>query len=465
MGGLYFAVYNDLLFNADFVSAFMRMKSRGLDDTSFETDTSPAINQSNYAQAQSCLTRREIQTYKPINYTYGYHHTKISDTSDNYLQPFSDPKLHKMSRYPDLRTRPPRKLMCNGVIYNYRDLVETEGFTDHDLDTSSDVEVIMPLYIRHGIQGTLDRLEGAFSFVLTENTMCIDTRRTKVYVARDPMGLRSLWMVSSTDPKRLFYMFVSDPIAVPEYILLDTSNYKIIEVPPGSLWTLETHFNATRGASQFLHFKVDPPTEIKYILPTPDQLSRLYNEITVTLTKAVLARYPDDVSTGILLSDFDSLILLGILLKEYPQNTFQLFTMGHIKPVEQCIELLRKQYPEARLIHHRVIPSSKINTGKFDDLVKYISGDTDVKVVLTGHYLDELFTDNPKLVKNYDYYPVELRFPFSDLRFRNLLAQVSPKIKAPQRYDYTKPPIDKYIVRKAFDIDYKYLPQKGSFGG
>jgi len=74
------------------------------------------------------------------------------------------------------------KLICNGEIYNYKQLYE---MLDIKPQTSSDCEVIIHLYKKYGIEQTLTMLDGEFAFVLVDEN--------KVYVARDPFGVRPLY--------------------------------------------------------------------------------------------------------------------------------------------------------------------------------------------------------------------------------------------------------------------------------
>ena len=74
-------------------------------------------------------------------------------------------------------------LICNGEIFNYRELIQEYNF---DMDTDSDCEVIIQLYERFGID-CLNKLDGEFSFVL------YDRDKKEVFVARDPFGVRPLY--------------------------------------------------------------------------------------------------------------------------------------------------------------------------------------------------------------------------------------------------------------------------------
>ena len=76
-------------------------------------------------------------------------------------------------------------LAVNGEIYNHRAL--RADFPDYPFKTSSDCEVILPLYERHGAD-LLNRLSGIFAFVL------YDRRRNDYLIARDPIGVNPLYL-------------------------------------------------------------------------------------------------------------------------------------------------------------------------------------------------------------------------------------------------------------------------------
>jgi len=55
--------------------------------------------------------------------------------------------------------------MCNGEIYNYRELRATLQAGGHRFRTNSDVEVIVHLYQDHGVH-CVDFLRGMFGFAI-----------------------------------------------------------------------------------------------------------------------------------------------------------------------------------------------------------------------------------------------------------------------------------------------------------
>ena len=82
-------------------------------------------------------------------------------------------------------------LICNGEIYNYKELYKLMNITP---ETGSDCEVIIHLYKQYGIEQTLTMLDGVFSFVLYDGRFQ-DDLSNNLYVARDPFGVRPLYML------------------------------------------------------------------------------------------------------------------------------------------------------------------------------------------------------------------------------------------------------------------------------
>jgi asparagine synthase (glutamine-hydrolysing) len=78
------------------------------------------------------------------------------------------------------------KLVCNGEIYNYKQLYDMIGVTPQ---THSDCEVIIHLYKRYGIEECLRMLDGYFAFILVDGD--------EIYVARDAFGVRPLFIAEA----------------------------------------------------------------------------------------------------------------------------------------------------------------------------------------------------------------------------------------------------------------------------
>lgn len=103
---------------------------------------------------------------------WGFHRLSI-----NGMDPSADQPFHLKNC----------RLICNGEIYNFRQLI-TEFGLEGDYKSGSDCEIIIHLYRKIGMCETLRRLDGVFGFVLHD----YDSGYT--YVARDPVGVRALYI-------------------------------------------------------------------------------------------------------------------------------------------------------------------------------------------------------------------------------------------------------------------------------
>ena len=89
-------------------------------------------------------------------------------------------------------------LICNGEIYNYKKLYELMNVIPN---TQSDCEVIVWLYEKYGIEQCLQMLDGVFAFVLLDQR--IQNAESRVYIARDPYGVRPLYIMEDSLGKHI----------------------------------------------------------------------------------------------------------------------------------------------------------------------------------------------------------------------------------------------------------------------
>jgi len=85
--------------------------------------------------------------------------------------------------------------MCNGEIYNWKELAAQHGITN--LRSGSDCEVLGYLYSHYkdNLAGFFRLLDGVFALVI------VDQDRNRVIVARDPYGVRPLYLGTKFDYK------------------------------------------------------------------------------------------------------------------------------------------------------------------------------------------------------------------------------------------------------------------------
>jgi asparagine synthase (glutamine-hydrolysing) len=135
-------------------------------------------------------------------------------------------------------------LVFNGEIYNFktlRDALEARGARFH---TRGDTEVILQGYLAWG-ESVFDRLEGMYAVIL------LDRRRGEVLAARDPFGIKPLYMLrkgalvglaSEMRPLTRLAAPEPDPAALAELLTFgwaagNLSNLKGIERVPGGTVT------------------------------------------------------------------------------------------------------------------------------------------------------------------------------------------------------------------------------------
>ena len=103
---------------------------------------------------------------------WGFHRLSINGTDAAADQPFHLKNC---------------RLICNGEIYNFRALIQ-EFELESEYKSGSDCEIIIHLYRKIGFHETVRHLDGVFGFVLH------DYESGMTYVARDPVGVRSLFI-------------------------------------------------------------------------------------------------------------------------------------------------------------------------------------------------------------------------------------------------------------------------------
>lgn len=102
-------------------------------------------------------------------------------------------------------------LVCNGEIYNYKDLRSSLKQKGHLFSTDSDSEVIIHLYEEYGIDA-LQHLRGMFAFCLWDSNI------NRLFSARDRVGEKTLYfsqlptgVIFSTELKAILKYYISKP--------------------------------------------------------------------------------------------------------------------------------------------------------------------------------------------------------------------------------------------------------------
>ena len=382
----------------------------------------------------------------------GFARLSINDISSNGDQP-----LIKNDNY---------FLICNGEIYNHKELKEDNDFITQ---SNSDCEIIIHMYEKYGIEQTLKSLDGVFAFVLYDKIL------NKTYVARDPYGVRPLF-IGITENKEITICSEIKPI----------TNYckKIMPFKIGSYLDLQEDnidFNYKQYHNYTFKFNNDDEATIK-------------TNIRKLFIKAVNKRLMSDRPIGCLLSGgLDSSLVSALVARNYEPYKLNTFSIGmkgstdlyyanlaakHIKSNHHNIELTNEDFLNAieetiYMIESYDITTVRASVGNY--LVgKYIKNTTDCKVIyngdgseeIMGSYLwlsnidneEDFYVENHKLLTEISYFDVlrsdrsisdnglEPRVPFLDKTFVDYVMSIPAKYKM-----FGNGIIEKRILREAFE--------------
>lgn len=353
-------------------------------------------------------------TLSGVQSTFGFHRLAI-----NGLNPESNqPLVHNNM-----------KLICNGEIYNYSELYEMMGLVPR---TDSDCEVILHLYERYGMEHTLQLLDGVFAFILLDNrsSLVSGSKCTKLYVARDPYGVRPLYMLSDeVETEQPFYGFASETKMLAEIYseinnayddtvsLVADRNVALEQFPPGNYAVFAL---PNKVLAQWTHIHTTPyhstgfNSNVLLSMTAIDELPNVFTSIQHYFMAAVFKRCctTERPIASLLSGGLDS-SLVTALVAEYhavnnlpPLETFSIGLAGSedLKNARIVADYLGTNHTEiivteADFINAvpdviRAIESYDTTTVRASIgnwlLGKYISENSEAKVVFNGDGSDEL---------------------------------------------------------------------------
>ena len=413
----------------------------------------------------------------------GFHRLAINGLTEEGMQPFKfETALYEYT------------LTCNGEIYNYKNLEKLVRTNfEYKPKSQSDCEVLLPFLIyccNDDVEKMLNHINGEFALIISRKYKF--TGEIDIYLSTDPLSVRPL-----------FYQEIDDKGLIISSLLkgMDSVSYKPnVRLLQGELREYKFTNNKIELISSVIYHKyVDM---FQYI---EDENMDLYKLIVNTLTDAVRKRLMSDRPLCCLLSGgLDSSLVAAIaqrlIKEENMNNTLHTFTIG----MEDGSDLAFGQMVADYIGSSHTVVNIKMEdalkaiddviyaTETFDIttirastfqflLAKYISENTDFKVVLNGDGSDEVTMgylyyylhptveaaqlDSLKLItniskfdglrvdRNVSHHGLEARVPFLDKDFVNMYVNIDAKLKVP-----TKERMEKYLLRKAFDEVYKENP-------
>ena len=382
--------------------------------------------------------------------------------------------------------KPRYYLLCNGEIYNYKELIARYNL-ESKYHSSSDCEILLHLFdlVTNGkltMESMLLELRGVFAFVI------VDTVSKQVTLARDPIGVRSLYY--SFDDKG--FGLCSELKGL--YDLAEPSS--INQFPAGCYGTVDCK-NDTPSLDVQSYYSIMTPRSF-----TTESMDTVAENILSLLETAVKRRIMCDRTTengvpavGAYLSGgFDSSAIATLLSKIYP-GQLETFSIGFknapdlIKARMVAEHIGSKHHEvvvtEEEMLHYlpsvtAQIESPDVTTNRASSfmmkLSEYIRDNTDVIVVYSGEGSDELFGsylyfhnapsmeefhhETLRLVNDLQYFDVlrgdkasavaglEIRTPFLDIDFVDYVSTIPPEFKLHEN-------VEKFVLRKALS---EFLP-------
>ncbi|WP_350344498.1 asparagine synthase (glutamine-hydrolyzing) [Proteinivorax tanatarense] len=317
------------------------------------------------------------------------------------------------------------KLVCNGEIYNYKQLrkhLETRG---HKFSTQGDTETIVHLYEEYG-KDLVDHLRGMFAFIL------YDLEKDIVLVCRDHFGIKPLYyninqdrLACSSELKSLMLALDEKQIdkkslcyyLTYQYVPLDKTILKdVFKLLPGHRLIIE---NGKVKTERYWTAKFSPKNK---------SLEQYRDEIAHVMEQSVKVHMQSDVPVGAFLSSGVDSTAVAALMRH--RKKIKTFSVGFDGPQNECIHSSKT----AKVLdtqHHKWMISEQEYFQSINDYIRYIDepvadpsaialylvsklASKHVKVVLSGEGADEFFAgyriyQEPLALKNFALLPGSLK--------------------------------------------------------
>ena len=440
----------------------------------------------------------ETSQYRIIdNHTeFGFHRLAINGLNDSSSQPLCVEDCI---------------LICNGEIYNFRELYESLREKGVEPVTDSDCEVIIHMYKQYGIKDTLHKLNGEFAFAL------YDIEKGLMHLARDPIGVRPLYTAGYIDQNqgevilfgsevKMLHPFMNSYMQIEQfapgsYITMNKNDNKWILYNMISQYYEPYNFNSHAKDCQCFNcsrrYMMNISAQNNDMVP----ICRLIN---TTLNQCVKRRVTtSDRPIACLLSGgLDSSLITALVSKYYKKGQLETYSIGmpgsedlkysqivadHLGTKHTQIIMTEQEFFDAipeviESIESYDTTSVRASVGNY--LVsKYIAEHSEAKVIFNGDGSDEItggymyfhkapdaitFTNECyRLLRDIHCFDVlrsdksvasnglEPRTPFLDKEFIDAYMSIPPNL----RYHPGNNKCEKFLLRSAFDNE-NLLPKE-----
>ena len=447
-----------------------------------------AVEKAEYYLSQ--LTSRGPEGSRLVNgngYQLGFTRLAINGLNESGMQPMSFGSF---------------QWVCNGEIYNWKALSESYGVTS---ESGSDCEVLGELFSKIAPEtdaaSFFRALDGVFAFV------CVDSANDSIWVARDPYGVRPLYVGYSFGPaiknpdSTTRYVSVNGEIRQVESICFASEmkallpHCEIVEAfPPGhyAVYNMKALERIGFEAYHNVPFLKNPLYSENNTYSVTDASTALAFSLEDAVKKRMMTERP---VAALLSGGIDSSLIAALVQKECKSlglPSLKTFSIGfegsedlkharlvanHIKSDHTEVVLEPKDFFEAIPDVIKAIESYDITTVRASVgnwlVAKAIKEKSDCKVVFNGDGSDEIFGsylyfnnaptneafeyESARLLKDMHMFDVlrsdkcisshglEPRTPFLDKQFVSVARSISTELRRP-----TKERCEKWILRTAF---------------
>ena len=437
---------------------------------------------------------KKISIYRD-NYTFIFYRLAIHDLSVQGDQPF----IYNFEDGYKI------ELMCNGEIYNYKELLEQYSF---NVKSTSDCEIIGHLiyYFKFDLIKVLEVLRGEFAFVAVST---YPNGKQYLSIARDTFGVRPL-----------YYGLTNNGIILSSLLngiinnKIDTDSIKGYHFPPGHIYheeikdfNLKDDFtylckNAFNKFKQIPLIEIDPNANSIYF--NREDLLKYYKAITDSFIHAVKIRLNSERDIGFLLSGgLDSSLIAAIATKICNFKNIKTFSIGfnenapdleyawlvadhlntnHTPVIIETTDAINAIPNVIKALETYDITTIRASTPQYL-LAQYIKEVTDIKVILNGDGSDEVSMgyiynylapskqqahqdslrllqeihcfDGLRVDRTLGSHGLEARLPFLDIDYVETYLYMPIELRKP-----TKQRIEKQLLRDAFNTLYPNILPK-----
>jgi asparagine synthase (glutamine-hydrolysing) len=474
---------------------FSKIAHRGPDNSVFINDTSMITKTTTTTMTQNpgytitySSNKEPPMSKLPYHMLWGFHRLSINGQTPESNQPFFIKNC---------------RLICNGEIYNFRALIKEYGL-EAEYKSQSDCEIIIHLYRKIGMAETLRKLDGVFALVLH------DYENKCTFIARDPVGVRSLY-IASCDKNS----YDTGIIVTSEMKAISDDYHNIMQFPPGcyafykdgnspiDLYKPGIYFNAyyenlTINQNFFYRSATSSKNSISILRSyhyniIEDTEENICANIARLFEEAVVKRLMSDRKVGALLSGgLDSSAVVAMMCRHMPAKDLNTYSIGlkgstDLMWARKVADYLGTNHHEVCLSEEEFLSAIKETIYQIESydttsvrasvpnylISKYIFNNSDDCVIYCGDMSDEIFgsyrgfmkaktdeefhAENVRMVRDVCYFDLlrsDKSISGAGLEARvpfadkKFLQYVMSIPARYKRFDDTR--IEKYIFRKAF---------------